>query len=232
MEKHTCTDSECDQAVKVCVKCEEAKPRSDYHRNPGAADGHRNDCKMCRAAYKRGWYEQNRDAQMELNRARYAANLEENRAKSRAYGMANREKVTARVKAWRAANPERHMETVWAWREANPDKYWGYMKKYHADRYANDPEYREKLNSRRGYLSRLHEGAVQEHYTRRSIFDRDGWVCQLCEEEIDPALQWPDPRAASIDHIVPLSLGGDDTPGNTQAAHMGCNSRKGNRIVA
>ena len=41
--------------------------------------------------------------------------------------------------------------------------------------------------------------------------------------------KWPDPEAASVDHIVPLSLGGDDTKANIQLAHFGCNCRKRNR---
>lgn len=34
--------------------------------------------------------------------------------------------------------------------------------------------------------------------------------------------------SATIDHIIPMSLGGGHTYLNTQAAHMICNSRKSN----
>lgn len=66
-------------------------------------------------------------------------------------------------------------------------------------------------------------------YRRTDIFERDGWKCGLCRDRIDPSLEHPHPLAASIDHIVPLSLGGDDTPANVQAAHLVCNCRKGDR---
>lgn len=66
---------------------------------------------------------------------------------------------------------------------------------------------------------------------RLAVFDRDGWVCQLCGEPVDPDLKGPDPQCASLDHIVPLSLGGDHSMENTQLAHLGCNASKGNRAM-
>ncbi len=38
---------------------------------------------------------------------------------------------------------------------------------------------------------------------------------------------WPDPKSASIDHVVPWSRGGAHTRGNVQAACLDCNLRKG-----
>lgn len=64
------------------------------------------------------------------------------------------------------------------------------------------------------------------------IFERDGWRCGLCGEGIDPAAAYPDPLSASLDHVVPLSLGGHHIPDNVQAAHLSCNVRKGNRVGA
>jgi 5-methylcytosine-specific restriction endonuclease McrA len=36
-------------------------------------------------------------------------------------------------------------------------------------------------------------------------------------------------EAPTVDHIVPLDAGGDDTRANVQLAHRRCNSQKGNR---
>lgn len=70
-------------------------------------------------------------------------------------------------------------------------------------------------------------GGDVESVDRMKVFDRDGWVCQLCGERVDPLLKGPDPLAASLDHIVPVSLGGDHTYANCQLAHLGCNAAKG-----
>ena len=69
-----------------------------------------------------------------------------------------------------------------------------------------------------------------ETYDRTVIFERDGWVCQLCYLPIDPEVTWPNPGFGTIDHIVPLVLGGSDTEDNVQAAHLVCNTRKGARL--
>lgn len=64
----------------------------------------------------------------------------------------------------------------------------------------------------------------------REIFDRDGWVCQLCDQPVDPSLPRRHPMGASLDHRVPLVLGGLHCPDNVQLAHLRCNFRKGSRL--
>lgn len=71
-----------------------------------------------------------------------------------------------------------------------------------------------------------------EPYSRVAIFERDRWVCQLCEQPIDPSLAYPDPMAASIDHTLPISLGGPDAAANVRASHLLCNIRRGARLTA
>lgn len=59
---------------------------------------------------------------------------------------------------------------------------------------------------------------------RREIFRRDGYTCQLCGRP-EMTGRW---GSLAIDHRVPVSLGGDDSESNLQAAHNGCNSIRGN----
>lgn len=63
------------------------------------------------------------------------------------------------------------------------------------------------------------------------IAGRDGNTCKLCLTEIDMTIPYPDPRCATVDHIIPWSLGGTHAPVNLQLACFGCNIRKGNRIT-
>ena len=62
------------------------------------------------------------------------------------------------------------------------------------------------------------------------ILRRDNWTCQLCGQPIDQALKHPAPGSRSVDHIIPLAQGGSDLAANKQAAHLGCNKAKGNRL--
>lgn len=71
--------------------------------------------------------------------------------------------------------------------------------------------------------------APSEPYTLAEIAARDRHRCQLCRRDVDMTMVAPDPKAPSIDHVVPLVAGGDDTRANVQLAHFGCNSSKGAR---
>lgn len=53
--------------------------------------------------------------------------------------------------------------------------------------------------------------------------------CHLCGEWVDPTLPKNHRRARSVDHLIPLSLGGPPLDrDNARLAHIGCNSRRGN----
>lgn len=73
--------------------------------------------------------------------------------------------------------------------------------------------------SRHARRVRIKGGAV-ERFAALEIFERDKWVCRLCDRPIDQTLKWPEPFSASLDHTMPLSAGGEHTRDNTQAAHL------------
>ena len=72
--------------------------------------------------------------------------------------------------------------------------------------------------------------ATIEVFDPIEIFERDEWICGICEEPVDTALVFPHPMSKSLDHIQPIALGGDHSRANTQLAHLGCNIRKGARV--
>ncbi len=74
-------------------------------------------------------------------------------------------------------------------------------------------------------------GVAAETISPRAIFDRDGWQCGICESPVDPALAHPEPMSASLDHIVPISLGGEHVAANVRCSHLTCNVRRGNRVA-
>jgi 5-methylcytosine-specific restriction endonuclease McrA len=61
------------------------------------------------------------------------------------------------------------------------------------------------------------------------LIERDGGICQLCRLPVSLASRAPDPASPTLDHVVPLSRGGEHSKANAQLAHYGCNSAKGNR---
>jgi 5-methylcytosine-specific restriction endonuclease McrA len=103
--------------------------------------------------------------------------------------------------------PEKKAATQRRYYERNPEKSWQKSVAYRA---------RKKT-------------ATVEAVSRQRVLLRDGFVCQLCDESIDPMIKHPDPMSATIDHREPLANGGAHSMANCQAAHLVCNLRKGAR---
>lgn len=136
--------------------------------------------------------------------------------------------VNARMAAHRAANPTPRKAYIPFDCAACGKGFLGNKKQvrycspacFEADRHRANWKH---LNARRARLRK----AFVESFDRVEIFERDGWICGICREPIDPAAAYPDPRSASLDHIIPVSRGGMHSRANAQASHLTCNVHKG-----
>ena len=72
--------------------------------------------------------------------------------------------------------------------------------------------------------------AYIEDVDRSVVMKRDKWMCGICGNPVDIDVAWPDLLSPSMDHIIPLSKGGDHSYKNVQCAHLGCNMSKGNQV--
>lgn len=97
------------------------------------------------------------------------------------------------------------------------------------DRYPGRHGYPGMTPSRQAAYARRRAviDAAVETFDRTEVFDRDAWVCGICHAPVSPDVRYPDPQSASLDHIQPLSLGGDHTRENTRLAHLRCNVQRG-----
>jgi 5-methylcytosine-specific restriction endonuclease McrA len=64
-------------------------------------------------------------------------------------------------------------------------------------------------------------------YSLAAIAERDRCRCHLCCKRVDMKLSGSLPNGPTIDHLVPISLGGLDVPANVALAHRSCNIAKG-----
>jgi 5-methylcytosine-specific restriction endonuclease McrA len=81
--------------------------------------------------------------------------------------------------------------------------------------------------------------ATVERVVPTDVYERDGYVCQLCGEpcvtggvpayDTESGRLLRDPLMPSLDHVKPISLGGEHSMANTQCAHLVCNMMKNNR---
>jgi 5-methylcytosine-specific restriction endonuclease McrA len=65
-----------------------------------------------------------------------------------------------------------------------------------------------------------------EHVDVTELANRDGWRCHLCGKKVSRTAKWPNRKAPTVDHIIPVSLGGEHSYRNTALAHWGCNVDK------
>jgi hypothetical protein len=67
-----------------------------------------------------------------------------------------------------------------------------------------------------------------EPINRTTVYERDAWVCGICEEPVDPTLVYPDAWSASLDHVRPMNRQslGSHTYANVQCSHLACNMAK------
>ena len=67
--------------------------------------------------------------------------------------------------------------------------------------------------------------ACGESIRREDVYARDGGICHICKKPVD-SLNW------HMDHIIPLSLGGEHIYKNVAVSHPFCNTSKGNKILS
>lgn len=67
-----------------------------------------------------------------------------------------------------------------------------------------------------------HAGIPKE--TRAFVLSRDWWLCWICGNELTA-------NTATMDHVIPVSLGGSNSRRNLRAACRSCNEQRGNRIA-
>ncbi|MGP5147469.1 HNH endonuclease [Corynebacterium variabile] len=73
-------------------------------------------------------------------------------------------------------------------------------------------------------------GLFVENIDMTTVLNRGHWICGICHKPIDPKLRHPQRMAGTIDHIIPLNIGGIHAYSNVQPAHYRCNSSKSDRL--
>ncbi len=132
----------------------------------------------------------------------------------RTYNQTHREQANRNTRRWRAANPDKRLAGHRDWHARNP----GARATYENERRA------KKL------------GVESARVDRLAVAMRDGWICQICSDSIDPNATYlletgkRNPQYLHVDHIIPLSRGGTHTYNNVQATHATCNLKKYNSI--
>lgn len=70
-------------------------------------------------------------------------------------------------------------------------------------------------------LNKFSKKKIGVRYSKQNVFLRDGFTCQYCHAQVTR-------NTATLDHVLPVSLGGKSTFENSVCACGTCNANKGN----
>lgn len=78
-----------------------------------------------------------------------------------------------------------------------------------------------------------HSSAKNSFQKAKKIIFQSQSVCGICGRPVDYSKVFPDPWSATVDHIIPVSKGGDPAAiENLQLAHLQCNRMKSAKLLA
>lgn len=208
--------------MKVCSKCGENKPTSEFYTHKQTRDGLRPACKACTGAQNKAWRLDNPERMAELVAAWEKANPTSSRERALRWYHANSGNVASsrrdsypekaevlreKSRVWRRENPQRVSETNRAWAAKNQDKV-----KAYSDAARSSPKGRIDHSVRSAVRAGIRAGAK----AGRKTFDLLGFSSAELRAHLEvlfePGMSWANYGEWHIDHIRPLASFRYDTP--------------------
>lgn len=206
-------------ALKVCSKCQVEKSVNEFFKDKSGKNGLRASCRACNKRYR----EENAEKIKDRNKAYLIANSEKIKASKKAYYIANPERIKAWHKAYYIINSEKIIAYNKDYRDAHREAIHKSQKLY-SKTVKGKTSGQKKSHKRRV----LKIGATIEQFSPIEIFQRDKYICQLCGIKTRPDYKNTNNKYPHLDHIIPLSKGGEHSVKNTQCLCRRCNIAKHN----
>ena len=175
---------------------------------------------------RKHYYQENAEQLKEYQKEYRQENAERLKEYQKEYRQENAEQLKEYQKEYRQENAERLKEHIKQYRQENAERYKESYKKYSQTEKFKKNRYKIMLK-RRSYKHKVnfipHE--------RKAILDRDNWKCCNCGIKVHDDRDRPyTPDKANIDHVIPISKGGDSEPNNLQTLCRTCNLSKSDKI--
>jgi 5-methylcytosine-specific restriction endonuclease McrA len=181
-----------------------------------------------RKEYDKKYQEENKERLAEQKRAYYLANREAFIAKAKKQYEANPQAGIDRATAWNKAHPTKKRELEKSWKSDNPTKVREGCR-LHRERH---PEFHKKRllewRKRNPLLVRMYcanrRGRIQANggditpEQVAALYETQGGKCGACQRPLNMQYQ--------LDHVMPLSLGGEHKIENAQILCRKCNQMK------
>ncbi len=207
--------------MKECSTCKKEKSKSEFSNNKSQPDGLCNECKNCKSIRSKKYRLSHPDKEKERKLAWASKNTDKVRKYFREYAQKYRSVHPKKVKDSNAKryknNPEYYKSRAKKYYKQNVDQC-----KLRSSNYAKKHPEWNRQNSRnrratiRGSLGKILKGEWEE------LCNSFGNKCLCCGKN-DVLL--------TLDHIVPLKLGGSNTIDNAQPLCLSCNSKKHTKVI-
>lgn len=204
---------------KQCTKCEKVKPLDEFYLWGANRVGYTSRCKDCLSEYHQQHYEENKPRIQARNKAYQEAHREELLAYfSRRYAE-NKEAIEAKRKVYYANNRARIIQYNRELHKRNRERNIRISQQWHAS-------HREESRTiKRRFRAKV--AGARNHHTLKEWLDlvkQFDFHCLACGLRFTL-------DELTTDHIVPLSLGGENSIDNIQPLCSSCNASKRNRTI-
>ncbi len=207
---------------KICSKCKVEKYVTEFYKSKAnvANDGLKYSCKVCSGANSLAWSRANKDIISKRRKARYLESVGGKLTRKKRSPEEARERFNAKRRKRYAEDEE-------------------YREKDKASRRQHYADNRDKTLERTSQYKKENPEKVAIWKSNRRVrkaknggtFTSEEWK-ELCERYDNMCVCCRKERKLTVDHVVPISLGGNGYIENIQPLCKSCNSRKGNRSSA
>ena len=182
----------------VCCTCLAENKKRYRSQNP---DNHKQ--------YMAKWHSENEERERQYR----ADNADAISNRSRMWRLKNSKRHSDNAKAWRLNNKQRSDQNRRIWRKNNPERAAMLAKKWRM----NNPDKQRVIMFNRNCITRGLRQAVSHGIVDRLLILQDG-LCIYCKTSVLSVFD--------IDHIIPVSRGGDNSENNLQLLCPSCNRSK------
>lgn len=198
---------------KFCPGCAKTKPSVNFGRNRKNWHGLQDYCRQCRSAR----HAANAEKKAEYDKQYRADNRERLQQYQRDYYKQHREYILRRNRLWLEENREHFLKRCRAYYEENREHA---LRLWKINYEANKEKY-----IARARISRAKRRGAEGTHTLEDIekkYNEQRCKCYWCKEKLNGKYH--------VDHIIPISKGGGNAPGNLCCACPACNLSKSDKM--
>jgi hypothetical protein len=192
--------------TKRCSKCGIEKELSEYHKRSSVGNGHRAECKECSAALCREYHQSHQKEQAKAGRKYRQSHKIEEVERHRKYRLSHKIEITENSCKYYQSHKTK---------EAERSRKYGLTEKGKLSR-------KRRNHNRRARMKNTKATLTIEEWNKILTIQKN--KCNICGKRFITK------RLPTMDHIMPLSHGGNLSFGNVQALCQSCNSRKCNKL--